>query len=168
MEKENPVQLWDGNSDDVPLRQPKANVPIEAGQRDSRDAKLPELHPSDVTRKKSDLRPEAAEWFPPNFQTAHLPGFSVQERLKRPKGQFEPSADKTDASINNQQTAKQDIDRLQNIIGTLTFDPGQYDNLLHVFIETFMPHFENIEVINLMADILFNHVRNCTIKITFV
>ncbi|KAJ8938591.1 hypothetical protein NQ318_020853 [Aromia moschata] len=116
---------------------------------------------------KSTLKVDAPEWYPSNVNpnvNAQLPASNVQDRLKVHKKSHEPDlqslslAEKgypSNVSV-EQCTVEDSVDiiRLKQIINTLTKDPGQFDNLLDLFMETLFPYFEDIIAISLIAQLL--------------
>lgn len=52
-----------------------------------------------------------------------------------------------------------DLKRIRQIINTLTKDPGQFDNLLQIFMDTVVPYLEDIMLLSDIVHILVNEVK---------
>lgn len=133
------VELW--NSDlNIPttLRQPNA-ISNNAGNT-----------------RKNQLSANAKEFVPRNYnappavQSAPLVVQSVQNRLKVHKQKPEPEPPCSSAEM--------DMQRLQQIVNTLTGDPGQFDDLLQIFMETLQPYLNDLMILHDCARLLFNQV----------
>lgn len=101
------------------------------------------------TKFDSRLSADAQEFVPANYQTTSKKS-SAQERLLKIKTDDEMQQDKS--------RVDQDVRRLDNVITTLTYDPGQFDDLLDLFVETFKPYIEDQEFIDIVAEMLFRKV----------
>lgn len=116
----------------------------------------------------SKLSADAKEFFPAGYRNAAAPASSsktsAQERLMRikhnqPQNQNE-QCQRNEAGGSHPDGSQEDQDkrRLENMITTLSFNPGQYDDLLPLFVETFKPYLDNHEMINTVAEMLFFEV----------
>ncbi|CAG9855689.1 unnamed protein product [Phyllotreta striolata] len=117
----------------------------------------------------STLRADAEEWFPskPIAQPVPLnnPGENpsrIQDRLKKHKNPEKVSEndgvndDNQAHMVENRRDSSADFDRLKRIIGTLTKDPGQFHNLLDIFMETLEPYVSNGIPISDITGIIVN------------
>lgn len=126
-----------------------------------------------VSVSNSRLSADAAEFYPSGYcgNTAGSTTKSyLQDRLnkfKKPslcgsvQDSFEHCQDNqfnSELLHENNVLVQQDIERLQHIISTLTCDPGQFDDLLELFMDTFKPYFNDITVISIMAKMIFQQV----------
>ncbi|KAJ8937051.1 hypothetical protein NQ314_012045 [Rhamnusium bicolor] len=120
----------------------------------------------------STLKADAPEWFPScvsnNIQSSTS---NIQKRLKIHKQpqdtdylQNSNIAEKYSDNVPDQcysaDEDSPDIIRLKQIINTLTKDPGQFDNLLDLFMETLLPYFEDIIALSIIAQLLVEQAIN--------
>nr|XP_023016190.1 polyadenylate-binding protein-interacting protein 1 [Leptinotarsa decemlineata] len=114
----------------------------------------------------SKLKVEAPEWFPsghtyvPNNRIEKLAS-SVQNRLKINK--TNESNDFEYATVLQNMEAienSSDFWRLKQLINTLTKDPGQFDDLLELFLETLAPYFDDIIALSTIVKILLEQAIN--------
>ncbi|CAH1155754.1 unnamed protein product [Phaedon cochleariae] len=129
---------------------------------------------------KSNLKAEAAEWFPLGFQSpsttnsstdtyvepVHNTNSSVQSRLLKHKissdneivnySTSDTIFQNKDGVEDDEYDYSSDMRRIKHIIATLTKDPGQFDNLLEIFLETLMPHLEDITPISIITQTLLD------------
>lgn len=127
-----------------------------------------------ISVSNSMLSAEAAEFYPAGYENTTVSNARshVQDRLNKFKEprlsgstRQESFGSCHDNQFNSEQLNKdsvlvqQDIERLQHIIGTLTYDPGQFDGLLDLFTDTFKPYYQDINVISVMAKMIFKQVN---------
>lgn len=120
----------------------------------------------------SRLSADAKEFYPANYGTgtnsASSSKCSAQERLLKIK--HNQPQNQSDQSLKNpmydddymyldEGVVELDKRRLENMITTLVFNPGQFDDLLHLFVETFKPYLENHGMITTVAEMLVYEVR---------
>lgn len=116
----------------------------------------------------SSLKVDAPEFIPRSYESKPMAAqtSSVQDRLKIHRS--EPECEKNDIVEHNMTYGIQytdvdvenDLKRIRQIINTLTKDPGQFDNLLQIFMDTVMPNLEDFIVLSDIAQILINEVSN--------
>ncbi|XP_056648660.1 polyadenylate-binding protein-interacting protein 1 [Diorhabda sublineata] len=118
---------------------------------------------------KSKLSATANEWYPKNMEPIMCPTNSVgqvtssiQNRLKAHKVQPEPVpvSNVYNADVNNEFPS--DLHRIKKVISTLTKDPGQFHNLLDLFMETLEPYLmeEDLIVSSQVAEIIVEQAIN--------
>lgn len=171
MEEQTKSQLWKkSGGQGHRLRRP----------HDNSDVTLPK-GPSEVVNNEtaskasgSQLSAEAKEFYPANYGSASPAAATskspAQERLMRiikdnqPPNQNDQGQKNPMNEINNMYpdgcAVDQDKRRLENMITTLIFHPGRFDDLLHLFVETFKPYLENHVMITTVAEMLVSEV--CT------
>ncbi|CAH2015858.1 unnamed protein product [Acanthoscelides obtectus] len=106
---------------------------------------------------KSSLKADAPEWFPNNsIMTQRVDSLSnsLQNRLKIHKRHGNDSNHSQNHSAAAIPNIDDDIKRLKQIITTLSRDPGQFDNLLDIFMETLIPYFNDLMTLFTVAKIL--------------
>lgn len=161
MEDQTSAQLWKKSQTQGPLRRPRDNCDVS---QQAQNGPSKEVNAT-ATGSTSRLSADAKEFFPKNYNSAvsasQSSKSSAQERLlkikqNQPPGQHDQTGLRNDGNnaCPDQHQVEQDKRRLENMISTLILDPGQFDNLLHLFVETFKPHLENHDVINIMAEML--------------
>lgn len=169
---------------------PKQNVSIQPKEETNSDASeitsgssLLQNNLNSLTRtfdnldvketSKPSLNPDAPEWFPSYIgvnYNSEAPK-SVQNRLRLHKSQPEPQNshnkdnEKMEISSDNlvygdENDFEPDIKRLKQIITTLSKDPGQFDNLLDLFMETLMPYLEDFLALSVIVRILVEQVSD--------
>ncbi|KAH0811035.1 hypothetical protein MTP99_013913 [Tenebrio molitor] len=107
---------------------------------------------------KSSLSVDAPEFYPSYYKTSTPVSnttSSIQERLKRhkvaePNSVTEPVANDFESNF----IGSSDDNRLKHLIDTLTKDPGQFSDLLDIFMDTLCPYFEDIFVLSRAALLL--------------
>lgn len=125
--------------------------------------------PATIDVSRSNLSVDAEEWFPPNYPRSQTSPVSVSNRLTKIRNSSQnnlPSPQvtaNTDNMLPSPQTdlpipVQRDISRLQSILSTLTYEPGQFHNLLDIFMETFKPYFEDVIITGIMSNMLFKQV----------
>lgn len=169
---EGTAKLWDSSETSAgPLRRPKGHGTSLTNKHSEEPSIKPEVSSSSIPNsttqvdiKGSKLSADAQEWFPSNYTgirtTPPLKHSSVQDRLSIHK-KSKQNEDK--ASSMSLQNVEKDIARLRQLIDTLTTDPGQFDMLIDIFMESIRPYYDDIEVLSLLAEILLNqavHERN--------
>lgn len=180
MENPNSVKLWDQpNSNTVPqLRRPRDSNKIETAKIDELPHNLNAVNSerridnnesaNTAPKINSRLSADAAEFYPAGYTastTVSTPSSVVQSRLKKYKQPDLSEPTQNDSFGNSQEHfnedgtfVNQDVERLQHLINTLTYDPGQFDDTLELFMDTFKPYFDNITVISVMAKMIFQQV----------
>lgn len=111
---------------------------------------------------KSSLSVDAPEFYPSYYKTSTPVSnttSSIQERLKRhkvaePNSVTEPVANDFESNF----IGSSDDNRLKHLIDTLTKDPGQFSDLLDIFMDTLCPYFEDIFVLSRAALLLVEQV----------
>lgn len=108
----------------------------------------------------SRLSADAKEFYPAGYNNAAAAPVSrslAQERLLKIKHNQPQILDEQRNEVSNECSdaqIEQDKRRLENMIRTLIYNPGQFDNLLDLFLETLKPYLENNEMIHFMAEML--------------
>ncbi|VEN60621.1 unnamed protein product [Callosobruchus maculatus] len=153
---ENKPVLWDKGTANVQsaIRLPKSapDVVLKTENADVVKEADSKKDMNDIVAKSS-LKADAPEWFPNNsIMTKKVDNVShsLQNRLKIHKRNGSDS----DHSQNDWGPAVDDIKRLKQIITTLSRDPGQFDNLLDLFMETLVPYFQDLMTLSTVAKIL--------------
>lgn len=170
MEEQSKSQVWKkSEGQGHRLRRPHDNT----------DVTLPNGPSKEVNNKivnkasSSQLSADAKEFFPASYATATTPAApssrsSAQERLMKikhnqPSSQNDQNQKNPMSEINNMypdgSAVDQDKRRLENMITTLIYHPGRFDDLLHLFEETFKPYLENHGMITTVAEMLVYEVR---------
>lgn len=188
MDNQHNKTLWDGqtNSDDRPLRRPRQtqnitndfeNLSINLSNTTTttnEQQTSPSLHvqteniQNNLTNiiSNSRLSVHADEWYPPNFQR---PVSSIQNRLSRNKvheSEHQNSPQSNDLETSYICDAAINITRLKEIVNVITYDPGQFESLLDVFMEIVTPHFEEVDTVDALADMIYEQViRNNRFKL---
>lgn len=172
---ENKKELWSKNNEYKPLRQPKmlaqrqnmlkVNTPTTMQNNIEKEypTKLEELVAN------SSLKVDAPEFIPRFSESSQQISSSVQNRLKihRSESDYKP----TEKVENNPEynsdcvDTESDLKRLRQIIITLTKDPGQFDNLLQIFMDTVLPYLEDIILLSEIVNILVNEVGHIHLNI---
>lgn len=158
------TQLWNKDKEPPPpnsLR--KINDPISNKTAETNDA---QSSTTQLEKKlESKLNISAPEFFPANYvrqqysvPTAATTSSSVQNRLKVHKNQ--PQNTPVQCQNLNGEANEADMVRLRQIISTLTNDPGQFDNLLEIFLDTLAPYFDDITTILNASELLVDQVIN--------
>ncbi|KAJ8969031.1 hypothetical protein NQ317_014168, partial [Molorchus minor] len=115
---------------------------------------------------RSTLKVDAPEWYPPSLcSIPPAPTSTVQDRLKVYKKPVDTSLQNTDkqphrSSIPDDTDNSVDIIRLKQILNTLTKDPGQFNNLLDLFLETSYPYFKDIFTLSIITQLLVEQAIN--------
>lgn len=177
--------LWQKQkSNDQPLRQPKmlAQKQNEAVVDTATKVQnnVEKRYPSNMEElvANSSLKVDAPEFIPRFAETRETkPSVSsltssIQNRLKICRSESECSTiEKVENdSPYNTEFVENDIKRIRQIINTLTKDPGQFDNLLQIFMDTVVPYLEDIILLSDIVKILVNEVNllMIPIKISFL
>ncbi|CAG9838817.1 unnamed protein product [Diabrotica balteata] len=175
----NPTVLWDKDADkrNTILRQPKAititqqsapsNSPeVNILNTTTRDEK-PRLSSKTLVDREtlvanSTLNASANEWYPKNVYVPHPVEFITSSVQKRLQIHREPPQVISE-NINNEVTEgySPDLNRIKQIITTLTKDPGQFHDLIELFMETLIPYLEDIMITSLVAEIIVEQAINC-------
>lgn len=137
-----------------------------------------------VSVSNSRLSADAEEFYPAGYcsnTTVSTPRSYVQDRLnkfKKPSlsgstqqdsfGSYQDNPFNSEQLNEDNVLVQQDIQRLQHIIGTLTYDPGQFDDSLDLFMDTFKPYFDDINVISTMVKMIFEQVITFYILYSFL
>ncbi|XP_018571543.1 polyadenylate-binding protein-interacting protein 1 isoform X1 [Anoplophora glabripennis] len=163
---ENIASLWDKNSEELqPLRLPKSTPDVIAQQEVTQtrnelncNVEFPKSgnEPANTMEDiiaKSTLKVDAPEWYPSNCISNDClePCASVKNIYD--ENISGTSETKIEYLLTNDEDSP-DIFRLKQIIGTLSKDPGQFDNLLDLFMETLQPYFEDILALSITAQLL--------------
>lgn len=163
MDNQGAARMWDCDSnvsqDPPPLRRPNISSNVANNPQTCED--LPEqlnneLHISYQEEnnfvnqvRNSKLSAEAKEFYPANCS------YSIQQRLTR----FRISEPSPEHSVSE---VKQDVDidiaRLKEILNSLTYDPGKFDELLESFIDILAPYFEDISMITNTTEMILEQV----------
>lgn len=168
--------LWDDTSDcDKPLRRPNINSTVDNTVKqtneesnftgNSQHATHSSNHRKDTLNnssqfndivQKSKLSADAKEWYPSSFtKTTPQLAQPAQNRLQRIKHENVTSDDTVVETSQN--TFVFDPMPLDLLIKSLIYDPGQFDNLIENFLAILAPHFENVDVANKTAKIIFEN-----------
>lgn len=146
------------------------------------DVTLPNSPSNEVNKTvkavESRLSADAKEFYPAGYVPASSPApssksSSVQDRLKikhnQPQNQNEQRNNINEGNCIYQDDSQieQDKRRLENMITTLIYNPGQFDDLLHLFVETFKPYLENHDMINIVAEMLVFEVIICRLSLKY-
>lgn len=169
---ENKKPLWVKNTEYQPLRQPKTrppkqNVTAIVDTSTTTQTNLDRKCPSNFEElaANSSLKADAPEFIPRAFEIK--PQISaitskIQNRLKIHKSESEcGTLEKTEDNseyITNYMDTESDHKRIRQIINTLTKDPGQFDNLLQIFMDTVAPYWEDLIMLSDIVQILVNEV----------
>lgn len=103
----------------------------------------------------SRLSADAKEFFPAGYSSAAAGSKgSVQDRLLKIKHNQPQNQNDVSNAYPDGSQIEQDKRRLENMITTLIFNPGQFDNLLELFVETLKPYLDNHDMMNVMAEML--------------
>lgn len=113
----------------------------------------------------SSLKVDAPEFIPRSETKQPISGATsrIQNRLKIPRCELE--CDKVEVVRDNPEYIPQsyvdtetDLKRIRQLIKTLTKNPGQFDDLLQIFMETVTPYLEDIVLLSDIVQILVNEV----------
>lgn len=159
-------KLWDPNdTQSRPLRRPNASV---TSTNISENAPLNvQPSPQTVDISHSKLSVHAEEWYPKNYYSSAPPSSvqslsSVQERLQKIKLSSSTGHNEAEgieaASIDERDSVY--TTKLREIVSSLTYDPGRFDDLVLDFMNILQPYADNILVCNDVAEMLFNTVSN--------
>ncbi|KAG5884560.1 hypothetical protein JTB14_006587 [Gonioctena quinquepunctata] len=186
---DNKPVLWDKNTNNLQstLRQPKGSPNVlsknptqsstSPGPRvEINKTAIPGNAPSNSLSieemvANSNLNTEAPEWYPSGHATNFVPDNvdgitkSIQNRLKiHKKNESDGFSNTNDHSMifpsMSEDDYSPDIRRLKQIITTLTKDPGQFHNLLDLFLDTLAPYFNDIMALSTVAKILVEQAIN--------
>ncbi|RZC33929.1 polyadenylate-binding protein-interacting protein 1, partial [Asbolus verrucosus] len=165
-------QLWDGNREPSKgLRRP--NTPsnrLLKEEANKTSPSTPETTKSfnatpqseNKTGIKSRLSVDAPEFYPSSYKNPTVASnttSSIQDRLKKHK--VTESNTIQQPPTNNIEVdfidSPDDI-RLKHLIVTLTKDPGQFSDLLDIFMDTLCPYFDDILVLARAAQLLVQQV----------
>ncbi|KAL1517019.1 hypothetical protein ABEB36_000840 [Hypothenemus hampei] len=160
MDKKTPP-LWDQSACDsqMPTREPK-----------SKPISLPKT-PQDGQFKKTVLSADAPEFVPSwlkettpveeqinNLQLNENTKFNsksgAQNRLKKYRNQSSQGSTSSSRNSLNSKFNSLDMSRLQQLITSVINYPGQFDDLLMVFIETLNPYFNDVLAMSEIAKLL--------------
>lgn len=177
MEPSSNSKPWeDSGSCSKPLRRPKCTSVNELPKTNSNTQESSNSNNSAANKstqksidvKKSTLSVDAKEWYPASYSgpvaPSNAPKNSVQNRLsmfkkptenKTPHETYHNNESDNNTLLYNDEVVNQDINRLQHVIDTLTYDPGQFDDLLEIFEESYRPHTNDISVSSTLAEMLF-------------
>ena len=174
-----PQQLWDGKRE-----APKGlRLPNTPPSRLLEESKSPAATPGnakkssnlppqkqDVKTSKSRLSADAPEFFPSYYQslstvnatpanaTPANSASSIQNRLKKHKVTDSNSAQQSLTDSVDDFVGSPDDIRLNHLIDTLTKDPGQFSDLLDIFMDTLCPYFGDVLVLSRAAQLLVQQV----------
>lgn len=178
MEPSSNSKPWDDSgSCSKPLRRPKCtnvnempntNSNIQESSNSNNSAASKNTQKS-IDVMSSTLSVDAEEWYPASYSAPVAPSNpsknSVQNRLsmikkpnenRTPQENYHNNESDNNTVLYNDDVVNQDINRLQHVIDTLTYDPGQFDNLLVIFEESYRPHINDISVSSTLAEMLFH------------
>ncbi|XP_018571544.1 uncharacterized protein LOC108911168 isoform X2 [Anoplophora glabripennis] len=173
---ENIASLWDKNSEELqPLRLPKSTPDVIAQQEVTQtrnelncNVEFPKSgnEPANTMEDiiaKSTLKVDAPEWYPSNCISNDClePCASVKNIYD--ENISGTSETKIEYLLTNDEDSP-DIFRLKQIIGTLSKDPGQFDNLLDLFMETLQPYFEDILALSITAQLLVEQLTGHSLE----
>lgn len=164
--------LWQNKKSSEPLRQPKslAQKQNEAVVDTSTKVQnnVEKQYPSKMEEivANSSLKVDAPEFIPrfadakDTKQNVSSLTSRIQNRLKLCRSESECSTIEIveNDSPYNTDFVENDIKRIRQIINTLTKDPGQFDNLLQIFMDTVLPYLEDIILLSDIVQILVNEV----------
>lgn len=115
----------------------------------------------------SKLRVAAPEWYPsePVVQNVYINKVEnvpskMQSRLNIHKAQQQNYTETVNDSGDNSSDYSSDFNRLNQIIATLTKDPGQFHNLFEIFMETLEPYLEDLIAMSSVAELIVDQVTN--------
>lgn len=172
---ENKKPLWQKNDKLEPLRQPmslqsKQNTLVivdKSPTLQKNSDKADRLAMLEEMVAKSSLKVDAPEFVPratENKPQISAVTSSIQNRLKirRPELECEMIEKVEDNSqyLANEVDPRNDLKRIRQIINTLTKDPGQFDNLLQIFMETVAPYLDDLLLLSDIVKILIHEVSN--------
>lgn len=174
--------LWDGNKEPPrkglrPPNTPSGRLLVEesrsyasavdtSAHSNSLSSLNNSLNESNVS-VRSNLSVDAPEFYPAGYsnvsssaapQQSQQPS-SIQNRLK--KHRVSSTEHPAEESFHNEDEyfiGSADDNRLQHLIRTLTKDPGQFSDLLEIFIDTLSPYFTDIFVLSRAAKLLVEQV----------
>lgn len=162
--------LW-VNNEYQPLRQPKMIPPIQntPGIVDpsTSQKKIDHKYSSNLEEivANSSLKVDAPEFVPKSITETKppiLPTSKIQNRLKIHRSESEcETMEKIEHHpeyVQNVIDMESDHKRIRQIINTLTKDPGQFDNLLQIFMDTVAPYWEDLILLSDIVQILVNEV----------
>lgn len=165
---ENIKPLW-VNNEYEPLRQPK--IPptqntsgiVDTSTSQNKLEKKCSSNFEEIVANSS-LKVDAPEFVPRTFESK--PQISatskIQNRLKVHRSESEcETLEKTEHQpeyFQNFMDTDSDHKRIRQIINTLTKDPGQFDNLLQIFMDTVAPYWEDVILLSDIVQILVNEV----------
>lgn len=134
--------LWDPDQEYPPLRMPHFLTNDENIVNDMTSR-------ADLV-KRSTLSVDAKEFYPASFnitQNTASPAStkSVQDRLNKYKHM--------EQSVNREQ------DYLYETIALLTCKPGKFDSILPSLLQNLQPHFNDLEFISYITQVIFEQVR---------
>ncbi|XP_044270958.1 polyadenylate-binding protein-interacting protein 1 [Tribolium madens] len=136
--------LWDAKCE-----APKGLRPPNAPpSRLLEDKKSPEKPQENTKPFKSSLSADAPEFVPSYMKSATQSSGGVQDRLKKFK--VVENSGQNDSEF----VGSPDDIRLKHLIDTLTKDPGQFSDLLDIFMDTLCPYFGDILVLARAAHLL--------------
>lgn len=175
MDNQKNTILWDGQeTQEAPLRRPREvpNVTNALGNLslDSNNSNNEPVSSSLQVQTEniqnnlaniishSTLSADAVEWYPANFRQVS----SIQSRLSRVKvhepEQNEQEQETDDADANYTCDVAINITRMKEIINAITYDPGQFETLVDAFLEIVTPHFQDVDTVDTLADMIFDQV----------
>lgn len=115
----------------------------------------------------SKLRVAAPEWYPsePVVQNVYINKVEnvpskMQSRLNIHKAQQQNYTETVNDSGDNSSDYSSDFNRLNQIIATLTKDPGQFHNLFEIFMETLEPYLEDLIAMSSVAELIVDQAIN--------
>lgn len=164
--------LWDNKTYHDPLRKPNL-PPIQNNTvivekpptlKNNLDNPFTTQGLDDIIANSS-LKVDAPEFIPRSLESKQISAVSsrIQDRLKIHRSEsdcetVEVIGDNTAYSLKHLDT-ENDIKRIRQIINTLTKNPGQFDDLLQIFMDTVAPYLEDIILLSNIVQILVNEVR---------
>lgn len=167
----NSKPLWD-NGEYKPLRLPNSlvqrqNVTVDVNTSTTSHNNIEKQNLSKMEEivANSSLKVDAPVFIPrfseSKAQVSSAKG--VQNRLKihKPESDFKASEEVENNSkySKNPMDTESDLKRIRQIISTLTKDPGQFDNLVQIIMDTVMPYLEDHILLPEIVEILVNRVR---------
>lgn len=171
----NRKQLWKKNEVRQPLRVPnmllaqQQNSPSDenTSTNSQENNEIQNLTTIEEIVANSSLKVDAPEFVPrfsrskPQYVSTIKP--SVQDRLKIPRTETncnvtEEMGNNLDYSNASYFDTQSDLRRLKQIIGTLTKDPGQFDNLVQIIVDTVIPYLEDLVLLPEIVEIIVNEV----------
>lgn len=161
-------KLWQ-NKTFAPMRQPKQNltgiVDKSSSSQDNSKPGKSDKEKMDEIVAKSKLNFDAPEFKPKYCETKSQVSTvtsSIQNRLNIHRSESNEQIEEPTSVTSTYVGTESDIKRIKQIINTLTKDPGQFDNLLQIFMETVAPYLEDVCLLPEIVQIIVNEVSILT------